>query len=64
MKRRDLIKHLNANCCVLFREGANHSIFINTITQKLTAIPRHAEINDYTIKEICKQLGIPKAGKN
>ncbi len=29
MKRRDLIRHLEANDCCLLREGASHSIWEN-----------------------------------
>ena len=60
MKRTKFIEHLSANDCFLKREGRNHSIFINSITGKKSAIPRHVEIGDMLCKEICKQLGIPK----
>jgi hypothetical protein len=43
---------------MLDREGAKHSIYVNIITQAWTAIPRHSNINENTVKEICKQLGI------
>ena len=60
MKRQKLIDHLYAHNCVLKREGSNHSIFLNTVTGKKNAIPRHIEIGDVLCNEICKQLGIPK----
>jgi predicted RNA binding protein YcfA (HicA-like mRNA interferase family) len=60
MKRNKLIKHLFSNGCVLKREGASHSIYINLKTGKRNAIPRHIEIGDDLCNEICKQLGIPK----
>ena len=60
MKRSKLIKHLNNNGCVLNREGANHTVFFNPKTNKVTAIPRHNEIDDIFCNKICKQLGIPK----
>lgn len=63
MKRRDFIKHLTKYKCTLYREGANHSIYKNQ-SGVATAVPRHPEIDDYTIKSICKQLDIPLAGKN
>ncbi|MGK7878616.1 MAG: type II toxin-antitoxin system HicA family toxin [Crocosphaera sp.] len=47
MKRRDLIKHLEKNGCEFLREGGNHKIYINRKVQKVSAIPRHREINDY-----------------
>ena len=58
MKRKDLLKHLNNENCVLKREGGNHSVFINIENKKLSAVPRHTEINDFLIKKICKDLGI------
>ena len=64
MKRNLLLRFLADNGCVLCREFARHSVFINTKTFKRVAIPRHPEINDYLVREICKQLGIPYPGKN
>lgn len=29
MKRNAFLKHLKSNGCILVREGANHSLFIN-----------------------------------
>jgi predicted RNA binding protein YcfA (HicA-like mRNA interferase family) len=60
MKRLKLIKHIEDNHCVLFREGGNHSVYMNRFTRKKTAIPRHNEIGDVFCNEICKQLGVPK----
>ena len=28
MKRKDVIKHLNSNKCVLKREGGSHSVYL------------------------------------
>jgi predicted RNA binding protein YcfA (HicA-like mRNA interferase family) len=44
MKRRDLIRHLESNDCVFFREGANHTIYKNMATGAMSAVPRHREI--------------------
>jgi len=60
MKRLKLLKHLRENCCVLLREGGNHSIYINTITSTKTSVPRHADIDEITVLKICIQLEIPK----
>jgi predicted RNA binding protein YcfA (HicA-like mRNA interferase family) len=59
MKRRDLVQHLTQNGCELLREGANHSIYVNRAAAKTSAVPRHAEINDYLAKKICRDLGVP-----
>lgn len=60
MKRAKLIQYLEFNNCAFFREGGNHTIYINKKTRKKSAIPRHTEIGDIFCNEICKQLGIPK----
>jgi len=60
MKRNVLLKHLRENGCMLDREGAKHSIYFNVITKASTVVPRHPDIRENTVKEICKQLGIPK----
>jgi mRNA interferase HicA len=60
MKRSVLLKYLQENNCVEFREGANHTILMNKINKRKTALPRHSEIGDILANEICKQLGIQK----
>ena len=64
MKRQLLIKHLIANNCVLLREGAKHSMYKNLSNGKFTAVPRHPDIQEITVKEICKQLDIPTSKIN
>ncbi|MBS3999443.1 MAG: type II toxin-antitoxin system HicA family toxin [Desulfobulbaceae bacterium] len=59
MKRNDFIKYLNSFDCILYREGAKHSIFKNLKNDYKTAVPRHNELKNNTCKEICKQLEIP-----
>lgn len=58
MKRREFIRHLIQNGCVLTREGGKYSIFQNPATQKETPVTRHNEIADFTVRKICKDLGI------
>ncbi len=58
MKRKDLIKHLLRHGCIFIREGANHSVFFNPLLNRTSTVPRHAEINDWLAKKICKDLGI------
>lgn len=60
MKRRALIRHLKIYGCKLLREGGNHSIYINRATQKISAVPRHREINDFLAQKICRDLQIPE----
>lgn len=56
---RVLLKHLHMNGCQQLREGSKHSIWINTQTDRRTAVPRHRLIPRTTAQAICKQLGIP-----
>ncbi|MBO6079434.1 MAG: type II toxin-antitoxin system HicA family toxin [Bacteroidales bacterium] len=64
MKRQLLIQHLTAHNCVLLREGKKHSLYKNTSNGKSTSVPRHPDIQEITVKEICKQLGIPQSRIN
>jgi mRNA interferase HicA len=59
VKRIDLIRHLEQQGCALFREGGNHSVFINPATRKTSTVPRHRDINDFLARKICKDLQIP-----
>ena len=59
MKRADLIRHLEQHGCVLFREGGNHSIYVNRSARKSSSVPRHREINEFLARKICRDLQIP-----
>lgn len=59
MKQVDLIKHIRKNGCVFVREGGSHSVWYNPITGRTSTVPRHNEINNFTGKKICEDLGIP-----
>ena len=60
MKRRDLIRHLETHGCVLLREGAKHSVYLNRQTGKVSTVLRHREINDFLARKICRDLEIPE----
>ncbi len=60
MKRRSFIKHLRLNGCILVREGANHSLYMNVKNGKKSTVGRHPELSDQMCKIICKQLEISK----
>ena len=62
MKRKDLIKHLSENGCLLLREGGKYSIYQNPTNQKEVPVTRHPEMEDFAARKICKQLGIPVMG--
>ena len=59
MKRRALLSHLRAHGCELVREGGRHSIFWNPATGRTSSVPRHAEINDFLARKICRDLDVP-----
>lgn len=47
MKRRELIRHLERFGCVLVREGAKHSRYVNLADPRRTStVPRHTEVDD------------------
>ena len=60
MKRRDLLRHLEAYGYKKVREGAKHTIYRNPATGRSTTVPRHTEVDDYTARAICRALGIPE----
>jgi len=47
MKRKELLRYLEENGCILLREGKNHSVYLNIRKNKVSTVPRHVEINDF-----------------
>jgi len=60
MKRRELLRHLRDSGCQFLREGSRHTVFWNPAGGKTSTVPRHAEINDFLARKICRDLGIPE----
>jgi len=60
MKRKDLIRHLEAHGCELLREGGSHTLYINRATRASSSIPRHREVNDFLARKICRDLQVPE----
>jgi mRNA interferase HicA len=60
MKRRDLIRILEAAGCVLHRHGKRHDIYRNPATNLQAPVPRHREVADSLCRIIRKQLGLPE----
>jgi predicted RNA binding protein YcfA (HicA-like mRNA interferase family) len=52
VKRLDLLRHLEAYGCRLLREGGNHTVYFNPLTRRVSAIPRHREVNDFLARKI------------
>jgi mRNA interferase HicA len=59
MKREGFLQHLRKNRCYLKREGAAHSLWINSANGVVQAVPRHSELSDGLCRKICKELRIP-----
>lgn len=59
MKRVDLIRHLRDHGCAFFREGGNHSVYINPSAKKVSAVPRHREVFNALVYKICRDLDVP-----
>ena len=60
MKRRELIRHFEKHGCQVLREGSKHTMFVNPRQKKVSALPRHTEINDILARKICRDLEIPE----
>jgi mRNA interferase HicA len=58
MKRRDLIRDLEKEGCVLHRHGSNHDVYRNPDNGNKAPVPRHREIPDSLCRLIRKQLGL------
>ena len=59
MKRRDLIARLRDEGCVLVRTVGKHDFYRNVITGESQPVPRHREINEYTARDIIRELSTP-----
>ena len=59
MKRKDLIKKLEAMGCILVRHGARHDWYTNPNTKQSQPVPRHVEIDENLARHILKKLGEP-----
>ncbi len=56
MKRKEFVRQLVRDGCVLLRSGAKHDIYVNPSTGKKQPVPRHTEIDDTLAKHIRKHL--------
>jgi predicted RNA binding protein YcfA (HicA-like mRNA interferase family) len=60
VKRRDLIRHLEAFGCEFLREGGDHTVYVNRKAGKVSTVPRHREVNEFLAHRICKDLELPE----
>jgi mRNA interferase HicA len=58
MKRKDLIRQLTAEGCILLRHGSRHDVYLNPKNGMKQPVPRHNEIDESLVKHIKKYLGI------
>jgi mRNA interferase HicA len=58
--KRDFEKHLRNNGCTIVREGSRYEIWRNQRTGETSAVPRHREVKNGTVRAICLQLEIAK----
>ena len=56
VKRRELVKYLEANGFHLLREGSKHSIY--TKGARMIPVKRHRSLDRITANELCKQAGL------
>ena len=58
MKRREFIRYLAEHECALSHETGKYSIFKNSANGQEVPVTRHNEIAEFTVKKICRSLGI------
>lgn len=58
VKRRDLLKELGKYGVLLIDHGGRHAKLINPRNNRKAPLPRHREIDDFTAKQIWKQLDL------
>ena len=56
VKRRDLVRYLEANGFYLLREGRKHSIYTDGV--KIIPVKRHRTLDRITANELCRQAGL------
>jgi hypothetical protein len=54
------VQHLRKHGCQLKREGASHSLWTNSGTGAVEAVPRHNEISNVLARKICRRLSVPE----
>lgn len=58
MKRKEFIRNLKRDGCILLRPGSRHDLYLNPDTGQRQTVPRHTEIDDDLAKHIRKYLGL------
>jgi len=58
MKRKELVRQLVRDGCILLRSGSKHDLYVNPKTGQKQAVPRHREIDNILAGHIRKYLGL------
>ncbi|MBI5427215.1 MAG: type II toxin-antitoxin system HicA family toxin [Nitrospinae bacterium] len=56
MKRKDPVKKIVSDGCVLPRHGNRHDLYVNPRTGKKQPVPRHNEVDENLARHIIKAL--------
>ena len=56
MKRRELLRRLQQEGCILLRSGGGHDVYLNPKTGKKQPVPRHSEIDEHLARHILRYL--------
>ena len=60
MKRSALHKYLRKSGAAFLRHGGDHDIWEHRGNGTAAAVPRGKAVRGGTVRDICKQLGIPR----
>ncbi|HWQ69341.1 MAG TPA: type II toxin-antitoxin system HicA family toxin [Patescibacteria group bacterium] len=58
MKRKEFVRQLLREGCVMLRLGSRHDVYINPKTGQKQTVPRHTEIDNALARHIRKYLGL------
>lgn len=62
MKRREVVRRLEAIGATVLREGGKHTVYACSCGQHQTAVPQHREITAGVVGSIEKQIACPRKG--
>lgn len=58
MKRKEFVRKLLREGCVMLRPGSRHDVYVNPKTGQKQTVPRHTEIDNALARHIRKYLGL------
>ncbi len=58
MKRKEFVRQLLKEGCVMLRPGSRHDVYVNPKTGQKQTVPRHTEIDNALARHIRKYLGL------